>query len=217
LWHSYKRSSNESLIPAEIEMQNLGGIPYGVLSQPLDPTGQAKTVQFRSIEQSFPTYDAFRELLLALVYCGPFIILLAVWSYTRAINKHVEVASQEFTTVRTRMQQQAVEAILNGVSDPAALITPHGLIESINRSACTLFGYSREELTDQPVMRFFSDETKKAAKSIDRITDATCVTKQGERLDAAVFTEPLRHEDGKIWGYLCFIKPRETKKPVESA
>lgn len=88
------------------------------------------------------------------------------------INRHA--AELEWRVVqRTVELQQAkdhVEAILNNSSDAIILVNPEGIIQQTNQAFSKLFGYTRDEVDQQPLTHFFeATENEKLESALQMV------------------------------------------------
>ncbi len=73
------------------------------------------------------------------------------------INRHAAELEWRVAqrTVELQQAKEHVEAILNNSSDAIILVNPEGLIQQTNQAFSNLFGYPRDEVYQQSLVRFF--------------------------------------------------------------
>src|SRR5215470_4676380 len=100
----------------------------------------------------------------------------------------------------------------------------NGVIQTWNAGACRMFGYTRDEMVGQPILRLIPNELRheedeilrklRAGERIDHY-ETTRVKKSGERLEVSVTISPIRSESGEVIGASKIARDISDRKRVE--
>jgi len=138
------------------------------------------------------------------------------------------VASQ-LQLARLRQDTSATKAFLAAIVDSAddAIIAKDldGVIQSCNRAAERLYGYSSDELIGKPVRLLVPPERQSEEDEIlerlrrgERIEhfETVRVTKDGRRVDVALTLSPIRDDAGRIVGASKIVRDITARKLAEA-
>ncbi len=133
-------------------------------------------------------------------------------------------SEKKATTEALNKSEQLNSTLLNNAGDAILLISPEGIIEQVNKMACILSGYQREELIGASMNGFIPERFRKDGfLGIEGFTSGTPVNKNrfintsdgGERLMEVTAT---RLEDGKVLTILRDITERaEQQKALKES
>jgi PAS domain S-box-containing protein len=117
-------------------------------------------------------------------------------------------------------------AIVESCEDAVASVTLGGVIESWNRGAQRIFGYTESEVVGKPVDILVPPErpaeenqileTLKAGGRIDQF-ETVRVTKTGERINVSLSISPIKDSTGKIVGFSGISRDITERKRAEAA
>lgn len=135
--------------------------------------------QSRTLRTEVLVVLLFMALVAALAVGG-----FAVWRYVRM---------REMSVGRIQATAARQQAIFDSAMDAIVTLNPSGSIESVNRAAEAMFGYTAEELSRRDVSTLFEVASVGERPFLSRLTEA-----QGQ-LDAGVVRELVgRRKDGVI-------------------
>ncbi len=131
----------------------------------------------------------------------------------------------EAELLRARRESEQMEEVVRRSSDAILRISAGNQIESWNRGAQQIFGYSSEESISQPFSLLVSEESRedlnKAIAALKRGAEALVETtgrrKSGDTLFIAVSMTPHMEAPGILVGYSAIIRDITARKLAEKA
>jgi len=117
-------------------------------------------------------------------------------------------------------------AIVDSADDAIISKNLNGVIESWNRGASRIFGYTPEEIVGQSILRLIPEELRYEEEEIlrklrngERIEhyETTRVRKDGERLEISVTISPILNADGRVIGASKIARNISDRKKIEKA
>lgn len=111
------------------------------------------------------TWHGRTALMLSLVPTGRSVPTAAVADASAtdaAAATDPDADSEEARQIaRLRVEVDELRSILETATDGVVVLTGHGEIRSVNRSACALFNYDEAELSGQPFAKLFAHESQR--------------------------------------------------------
>lgn len=115
-------------------------------------------------------------------------------------------------------------AIVDSADDAIVSKDLNGIIQSWNRGAYRLFGFTAEEMVGQSILRIVPPELKyeedeilrklRAGQRIDHYETTRC-KKNGERLSVSVTISPIKDESGRVIGASKIARDISERKRIE--
>ena len=143
------------------------------------------------------------------------------------LRLQVEALQQAEAEQRAASKQAGELAAIVQSSDDAIISKDlNGIITSWNDAAARLFGYTREEIVGQSILRLIPEELQaeepviltkiRAGERIDHF-ETVRLKKHGERFDASLTISPIRDNTGAIIGASKILRDISQRKKVEAS
>ena len=143
------------------------------------------------------------------------------------LRLQVEALQQAEVEQRAASKQAGELAAIVQSSDDAIISKDlNGIITSWNDAAARLFGYTREEIIGQSILRLIPEELQaeepviltkiRAGERIDHF-ETVRLKKHGERFDASLTISPVRDNTGAIIGASKILRDISQRKKVEAS
>ncbi len=143
------------------------------------------------------------------------------------LRLRVEALQQAEVEQRAASKQAGELAAIVQSSDDAIVSKDlNGIITSWNEAAARLFGYTREEIIGQSVLRLIPEELHaeepvilakiRAGERLDHF-ETVRLKKHGERFDASLTISPVRDNTGAIIGASKILRDISQRKRVEAS
>jgi len=111
--------------------------------------------------------------------------------------------------------------VIDAMTDALVVTDQRGVIESINRAALELFGYTERELVGQPAVGIFSGlpeglDAEHLARALRSSSDAAmCLTSDGRLVPISLTLSPMRSATGEIRGLVWVARDITERKQAE--
>jgi rsbT co-antagonist protein RsbR len=134
----------------------------------------------------------------------------------------VNMLSEELAA--STVSRSYIDNIIESLLDALVVVDQHGVIKIANRAASRLFGYTKEELVEQPITMLFT-QTEDAQQVLDAITHQTeatiqeinCRASNGRTIPVAFSTSAMYQTDGHVQDIVCTIRDITQHKQAEAA
>lgn len=141
------------LTPFGAEPKDLGGFRFDTLETPPD---LATTYYLVAVKD--------RQTFLELLKGKPFVYGLITFLLLTAIilfswNGGVLLARRQSTYQNLAESEKQLRQIMDSLVEGLVIFNPNGEIETINKAASTIWGYSKEEISGKPVTVLMAEET----------------------------------------------------------
>jgi PAS domain S-box-containing protein len=155
------------------------------------------------------------------------------WTLSRAVpmmDDHgniVEWFGAASDVTATKQAQEGLRrslAIVDSADDAIISKGLNGIVRTWNQGAVRMFGYTSEEMVDQPILRlipeelhFEEDEILRKLRVGERIDhyDTVRMKKGGERIEVSVTISPIRDESGRVIGASKIARDISDRKRIE--
>lgn len=120
--------------------------------------------------------------------------------------------------------------ICESIAESLIVVTPNGVIKSINQATCELLAYAEEELVGQPVELVFAEaESLFKGTGLDefiqkgfiRTKETTYLSKDGREISVLFSGSVMRGENGTIQGIVCVAQDiterKRAKQEIENS
>ena len=145
-------------------------------------------------------------------------ILLAAFGATQRRMYEAEL-------LRARRESEQVEEVVRRSSDAIIRLSANDSIESWNRGAQQIFGFSAHEAIGKPFSSLIAEENRanfaeviqKVKQGVEVVTDTRGCRSNGEPVDVAVSLTPHSEAPGILVGYSAIIRDATARKRAEKA
>lgn len=145
----------------------------------------------------------------------------------RTAELTVEIAERKAMEAEVRKSEERFRGIFENSPLGIALVDEHHVPFQVNRSLCTMLGYSADELITQtfPDLTHSDDNSREAALSravLDGVNDSYSLEKRfvkrsGESLPVQLTATILKEKDGQLLGFIEIIEDLTKRKEAEAA
>ena len=121
-----------------------------------------------------------------------------------------------------------LENIMRSMAESVIVVSPDGIIQTVNQAICNLLRYTEDELVKMHVRTLFEEEEEEEEevfnksgiedlieKGFIRDIEKTFVSKDGKRIPILFSGSVMRDENGKIQGIVCVATDITKRKQVE--
>lgn len=99
------------------------------------------------------------------------------------------------------------DSIFASMADGIIVVSPEGVVRTVNRPACDMLGYSEKELINLPMGNsIFNLETLIRGEGFASSTEATLTAKDGYQVPVLISGSVMRDTEGKINGIIFVVK-----------
>ncbi|MEW6734124.1 MAG: PAS domain S-box protein [Acidobacteriota bacterium] len=117
------------------------------------------------------------------------------------------------------------DKLLRSMINTLIVVSPEGMIESVNDAACATLGYQKEELIGQPISKIFVDQ-EEALFSPERLSEldrngSICnvekiyLAKDGCKIPVIFSASVIRDDNSALQGIVCVAQDITERKQVE--
>jgi len=220
------QSENEII---ETEFDNKS---WRVMSKPLNDVSGVEVGNLIVMSDISASKTAFNWLLfkistLIVVILGG--IMLLVYKLLRKTDRTIQ--SQQFELNQSRVY---TDKILSFMADILVVVSPEGIITTVNRSACSVLEYSEEELLGQPAILILKEEDITLC-SLDQDDDnfksntmsqpkrmlslsnleTSLLTKNGRKIPVLLSRSTMEGTSGEINAFVCIARDITVCKRAE--
>lgn len=112
--------------------------------------------------------------------------------------------------------------IIRSMSDMLVVVSPEGLVQTVNDAVCSLLGYRESELIGRPVDMIFQEgppvrSGKIGEKDEIRNVEKTYLAKNGRKIPVSFSTSVMRNDSGRIDGIVCVAQDITDRKRWEES
>ena len=130
---------------------------------------------------------------------------------------------------KTMVSRKSLSSIINSIADPLVVTDTEGKINTVNPSLLELLGYSEQELVGKPAGTLLAEAEAEAEAeavllkerglarifkgTVVRGSEATCISKSGERIPVSISGQVVKDTLGEIGGVVAVLRDlREARK-----
>jgi PAS domain S-box-containing protein len=121
-----------------------------------------------------------------------------------------------------------IRALIEGATDfGIALLDPQGMITNWSRGAALMTGYTEDEVVGEPFGRLFTEDERRESLPARALEEAVAAghceiekwrsRKNGEKFYAASVLDAVRDDNGKLLGYVWFLRDATAKRAADEA
>ncbi|NIO17279.1 MAG: PAS domain S-box protein [Deltaproteobacteria bacterium] len=123
------------------------------------------------------------------------------------------------------MAKEYTQNILRSMNDMLVVISPKGIIKTVNDALCTLLGYTEDELVGQPVdtilpeglPRRYSGTGERGGKMDTGSVERAYLTKTGSRIPVSLAGSVMRNDSGETEGIVWVAQDITQRKQWEES
>lgn len=119
--------------------------------------------------------------------------------------------------------KEYTDNIIRSMIESLIVISPDGIIQTINAATRSLLGYQEEELFGQPIKKIFAVEGREAGldelikKSFVQGSETTYLSKDGRKIPVFFSSSIMRDANNNIQGTVCVAEDITERKEAEDA
>ncbi len=126
---------------------------------------------------------------------------------------------RDLRSQRTQLvDKDYVDSILHSMNDSLIVISPDGIIKTVNRAALELLGYEEQELCETPIDKVFaggSTAMECFRKKGFGTTEASCITKTGSTISVMYSCSVMKDDNDGVKGTVHVMRDITERKNVE--
>ena len=158
--------------------------------------------------------------------------------YRKHLEDMVKERTDELLKVNRQLRTSFIEIegakafadnIISSMAESVIVVSPEGVIQTVNQAACDLIGYTEKELVKMHIRTIFEEEEEEEEeeafkrsgiedlikKGFIRNVEKTFVAKDGKRIPVLFSGSVMRYEDGRIQGIVCVATDITERKLAE--
>lgn len=124
---------------------------------------------------------------------------------------------------KTTVSKEYVDNIFRSMIDTLIVVSPDGIIETVNSAACALLGYQEAELIGQPVKKIFADGMHDGGRVFDEFikyglmknAEYTYLTKGNKKIPVLFSSSVIYSSDATPQGIVCVAVDITERKRTE--
>lgn len=107
---------------------------------------------------------------------------------------------------KTTVSRDYVDSIIKNMMDSLIVLSPNGMIKTVNQATLDLLGYKKDELLNQPFEVIFKDESsfnKLIKQDSANNVEKTYLSKDGRKIPMIFSASAMLNVDGNLQGIIC--------------
>jgi len=123
--------------------------------------------------------------------------------------------------------REYADNIIRSMTESLIVVSPEGIIETVNPATCALLGYEQKEIVGQPVGKVVAEEEEEEElfkgsgiedlikKGSVQNVERAYLSKDGAKIPVLFSGSVMRDDDGKIQGIVCVAQDITELKRAE--
>ena len=121
--------------------------------------------------------------------------------------------------------KEFTDNIISSMINTLVVLSPDGIIQTVNQTICSLLGYQRKELVGQNASMFFCKDLSSGGMDIQEIIEKGFIynrekiylTKVGRKIHVLFSGSALKNSKGEVQGIVCIAQDLTEHKKAEEA
>ncbi len=121
--------------------------------------------------------------------------------------------------------KEFTDNIISSMINTLVVLSPDGIIQTVNQTICSLLGYQRKELVGQHVSMFFCKDLNAGGMELQKIIEKGFInneekiylTKDGRKIHVLFSGSALKNSKGEVQGIVCLAQDLTARKQTEEA